>query len=175
MEFKNKCCQKEAILSLIRIQSSIFYLLVYVHFLQNNLFYVILCLFFTRWLYVKFRFSERLTKFEKINHLDISFKTSNLCGWFFQILWHFQNILTLMNIHPKIQKWKHLLQALHKGRCEQINKFAWNYNKAMNAWTQRTSWGRSLKLGICEGLGAGFCAGKLGKRAKIYIPSNINT
>ena len=67
------------------------------------------------------------------------------------------------------------MQALHKGRCEQINKFAWNYNKAMNAWTQRTSWGRSLKLGICEGLGAGFCAGKLGKRAKIYIPGNINT
>ena len=172
MELKNKCCQKEAILSLIRIQSSIFYLLIYVHFLQNNLFYVILCLFFTRWLYVKFRFSERLTKFEKINHLDISFKTSNLCGWFFQILWHFQNILTLMNIHPKIQKWKHLLQALHKGRCEQINKFAWNYNKAMNAWTQRTSWGRSLKLGICEGLGAGFCAGKLGKRAR-YISQVI--
>ena len=32
-----------------------------------------------------------------------------------------------------------------------------------------------MKLGICEGLGAGFCAGKLGKRAKIYIPGNINT
>lgn len=48
---------------------------------------VILCLFFTRWLYVKFRFSERLAKFE--NHLDITFKTSNLCGSFFQILWHF--------------------------------------------------------------------------------------
>ena len=30
-----------------------------------------------------------------------------------------------------------------------------------------------MELGICEGLGAGFCAGKLGKRARIYIPSNI--